>query len=390
MELYSGAVMNSYARFPIAIVKGQGMRVWDGDGIQYLDFLAGLAVCSLGHCHPAVTDAVCKQAGTLIHASNLYYMEPQAKLAQKLVSVTFADRVFFCNSGAEANEGAIKLARKYHHDRGDTMRKGIVSANLSFHGRTLATLTATGQEKVKTGFDPLPGGFFHVGYDDLPALEKAVGQDTAAVLLEPIQGEGGVRVPSPGYLAAARKLCDERGALLIFDEVQTGVGRLGAFLGCDTENVAPDIATLAKGLGGGLPIGAVLATEKVAASFGPGSHGSTFGGNPLSCSAALSVLDTLEADGLYANCREMGAYLTAKLEALAKTTDKITGVRGRGLLIGAQLADGLKSGDFVRELIDRGFIIGGAGDSVLRFAPPLIVSKQEIDALISALEDALI
>lgn len=389
IALTKSAVMSTYARFPVALVRGQGMRVWDADGIQYLDFLAGIAVCCLGHCHPAVTEAVCRQAATLVHVSNLYHIEPQAKLAAKLTGLTFADKVFFCNSGAEANEGAFKLARKFHADRGDAAKKHVISATMSFHGRTLATLTATGQDKVKTGFDPLPPGFSYVPYDDLGALEKAMEPETGAVILEPVQGEGGVRVPSPGYLAGVRNLCDEKGALLIFDEIQTGVGRTGTFLACEAEGVAPDIATLAKGLGGGLPLGAVLATDRVAASFAPGSHASTFGGNPLCTAAGLAVLETIESDGLLANCRQMGDYLLARLGRLASSSEKISAVRGRGLLVGVELAGELMAAEVVKAMMDRGFLIGSAGERVVRFAPPLIVSKSEIDALVSALEEVL-
>ncbi|MHB8766799.1 MAG: aminotransferase class III-fold pyridoxal phosphate-dependent enzyme, partial [Deferrisomatales bacterium] len=249
IELGDSVLMPTYARFPVALVRGQGMRVWDADGHQYLDFLAGIAVCSLGHCHPRVVAAIREQAGTLLHVSNLYYIEPQVRLAARLAELTFADRVFFCNSGAEANEGAIKLARKFQKDRGEPGRYRVVTATQSFHGRTLATLTATGQDKVKVGFAPLPEGFDHVPYDDLAALEAALGGDVAAVLLEPVQGEGGVRVPSAGYLKGVRELCDARGALLVFDEVQTGVGRTGTFLACEHEGVTPDVCTLAKGLG---------------------------------------------------------------------------------------------------------------------------------------------
>lgn len=389
IALTDANIMSTYGRQPVALVRGSGMRVWDADGFQYLDFLAGIAVCGLGHSHPAVVAAVCGQAATLTHVSNLYYTEPQAKLAALLTGMTFADKVFFCNSGAEANEGALKLARKFHASRGDTKRRLTVSAKMSFHGRTLATLTATGQEKVKIGFDPLPEGFAYVDYDDLAALRAAVNAETAAVILEPIQGEGGVRIPSPGYLAGARKICDEAGALLIFDEVQTGVGRTGTFLGCEADGVIPDIATLAKGLGSGLPLGAVLASDKVAQAFTPGSHATTFGGNPLCAAAGLATLKTISDDRLLENCTRMGAYLMGKLGDLVETSEKAVGVRGRGLLIGLELDEGLKPAAFVEELLQRGFIIGSAGENVLRFAPPLIVGSEEIDALVSALTEVL-
>jgi predicted acetylornithine/succinylornithine family transaminase len=389
IELSEQYLMATYARFPVALVRGQGMRVWDADGRQYLDFLAGIAVCNLGHCHPRVVDAIRTQAETLLHVSNLYHIEPQARLARLLVEHTFADRVFFCNSGAEANEAAIKLARKHQKDRGERQRTEIVSATMSFHGRTLATLTATGQDKVKTGFDPLPTGFSYVPYDDPEALEEAVGATTAAVLLEPVQGEGGIRVPSSGYLRQVRELCDARGALLVFDEVQTGVGRTGTFLASEQEEVAPDLCSLAKGLGGGVAVGALLAREAVAASFGPGTHATTFGGNPLAAAAALAAVRTVLGDGILPHCRRMGEYLLARLRELASACPAVTEVRGRGLLVGVELAEGFLAGHLVRELLDRGFLVGSAGERVLRLAPPLIVEKEEIDALLAALEEVL-
>ncbi len=389
IELAETCLMPTYARFPVVLVRGQGMRVWDADGRQYLDFLAGIAVCSLGHCHPHVTGAIREQAGRLLHVSNLYHIEPQVRLARVLVEHTYADRVFFCNSGAEANEAAIKLARKYHKDQGDPGRHEIVSASMSFHGRTLATLTATGQDKVKVGYDPLPQGFSFVPYDDIEALEEAVGPRTAAVLLEPVQGEGGVRVPSPGYLRAVRDLCDARGALLILDEVQTGVGRTGAFLASEHEGVRPDLTTLAKGLGGGVPIGALLATEAVARSFGPGSHASTFGGNPLVTAAALATVRTILNEGVLDHCRRIGGYLMGRLRDLTERNPAVVEVRGRGLLIGVELAGDRKAADLVHEMMDRGFLVGTAGDRVLRLAPPLIVEKEEIDALLAALDEVL-
>jgi len=389
MDLAATCLMPTYARFPVALVRGQGMRVWDADGRQYLDFLAGIAVCNLGHCHPNVVAAIREQAGTLLHVSNLYHIEPQVRLAKLLTESTFADRVFFCNSGAEANEGAIKLARKVQKDRGQPERTEIVSATMSFHGRTLATLTATGQDKVKVGFDPLPPGFTYVPYDDIEALEEAVGPRTAAVLLEPIQGEGGVRVPSEGYLRRVRELCDVRGALLVLDEVQTGVGRTGTFLACEHDGVKPDICTLAKGLGSGVPIGAVLATEAVARSFGPGTHASTFGGNPLVCAAALATVRTLLHDRILEHTRKVGAYLLGRLRELTEGNPGVAAVRGRGLLIGIELAEGRKAADLVSALMDRGFLTGTAGERVLRLAPPLIVEPEEIDALLSALEEVV-
>ncbi len=389
IELSERYLIPTYARFPLALVRGQGMRVWDADGRQYLDFLAGIAVCNLGHCHPHVTDAIREQAGRLLHVSNLYHIEPQARLAKLLVENTFADRAFFCNSGAEANEAAIKLARKWQKDRGQKERHEIVSATMSFHGRTLATLTATGQDKVKTGFDPLPTGFHYVPYDDADALAAAVGPKTAAVFLEPVQGEGGVRVPSPGYLKAARELCSAREALLVFDEVQTGVGRTGTFLAAERDGVTPDLCSLAKGLGGGVAIGALLATERVARSFGPGTHATTFGGNPLAAAAALAAVRTVLGEGLLPHCRRMGEYLVHGLREVARGNPAVKDVRGQGLLVGMELAEGLPAADLVKDLMERGFLVGSAGERVLRLAPPLIVEKEEIDALLAALDEAL-
>ncbi len=389
MELSDKALMPTYARFPLALVKGKGTRVWDGDGRQYLDFLSGIAVCNLGHCHPAVTRAICEQAVKLLHVSNLYHIEPQAELAALLTEITFADKVFFANSGAEANEGAIKLARKYQSDKGLADKYRIVTASMSFHGRTLATLTATGQEKVKVGFAPLPEGFDYVPYNDIDALAAAVGDDTAAVMLEPLQGEGGVHTAAPGYLAKALELCEQHGALLILDEVQTGAGRTGTFLACEAENVTPHIATMAKGLGGGVPIGALLAVDEVADSFGPGTHATTFGGNPLCTAAALAATRTLISEHILENCRSASEYFFDKLESFAASTPAISEVRGKGLLIGVELADNGDAAAVVEKLMEKGFLVGTAGPSVVRFAPPLTVDKSEIAALMVTFEEIL-
>ncbi|HJX09815.1 MAG TPA: aspartate aminotransferase family protein, partial [Candidatus Binatia bacterium] len=309
-------VANTYARYPIALVRGKGARVWDADGKEYLDFLAGIAVNGLGHCHPAVVRAIERQAKKLLHVSNLYHIQPQAELARELCRHSFADRVFFCNSGAEANEAALKLVRRYggEHLGG---RYEILTAHNSFHGRTLATLTATGQEKVRAGYDPLPVGFRQIPFNDLGAAEAAIDESkTAGILVEPIQGEGGINVADQSYMRGLRELCDRRGLLLIFDEVQTGMGRTGKLFGYEHFGVQPDIMTLAKALGGGLPLGAMLAREDVAKSFGPGSHASTFGGNPLVCSAGLAVMKTLLQGGALRNCVKMGKILTQGLEQL--------------------------------------------------------------------------
>jgi len=390
IELSEKYLVPTYPRFPFALVRGEGMRVWDADGREFIDLLSGIAVCNLGHCHPKVVSAIQKQAETLLHVSNIYHIEPQARLAKLLAEKTFADKSFFCNSGAEANEAAIKLARKFQKDRGEEQRIEIISADMSFHGRTLATLTATGQDKVKVGYEPLPQGFSYVPYDDVGALELAVDSETAAVILEPIQGEGGVREPADDYLLQVRKLCDERGALLIFDEVQTGAGRTGAFLASEHYGAEPDVCTMAKGLGGGVAIGALLAKDHVAQSFGHGSHASTFGGNPLASAAALAGVEALFSEGLLERCRNAGDYFKQKLKALAAKHPVVKDVRGRGLLIGVEFVNKIKALDIVKALIEEGFLTGIAGERVLRFAPPLIIEEREIDAAVAALDKILL
>src|SRR3990172_4585432 len=330
VKLTERYVANTYARYPIALVRGKGARVWDADGKEYLDFVGGIAVNALGHGHPAVMRAIRQQAARLLHVSNLYHIAPQSELARELCRRSFAERVFFCNSGAEANEAAIKLTRRYGAERLGGKYE-ILSTRNSFHGRTLATLTATGQEKVRAGYDPLPAGFRQVPYDDLPAMEGAIDGKTAAILVEPIQGEGGVVVPDPGYLRGLRELCDRRGLLLIFDEVQVGMGRTGKLFAYEHYGVEPDIMTLAKALGGGLPLGAMLAREEVARSFGPGTHASTFGGNPLACSVGLAVLKTLLQGGVLKNCVKMGKFLFHGLQELQRRFPSIIReVRGKG------------------------------------------------------------
>lgn len=386
-------LMPTYGRFPVALVRGRGCRVWDADGKEYLDFLSGVAVCALGHAHPEVTAAIREQAGQLVHVSNYFHIEPQVRLARLLVDHSFADRVFFCNSGAEANEGAIKLARKYAKERIDPGRFEIISMAGSFHGRTLAALTATGQEKVKEGFDPLPPGFVHVPFDDAAALEAAVTEKTAAVLIEPIQGESGVRIPSDGWLAAARGICDRHGILLILDEIQTGIGRTGTLFAYEQCGIVPDIMTLAKGLGNGVPIGALLATEKIAQVFGPGAHGSTFGGNPLACAAAAATLSVILRGGpgggtLLDNALRMGARILAGLNAIRAKHPDVTDVRGRGLMIGIELNRDAKP--VVDEALSRGLIANAAAGNVVRLLPPLIVTEAEVDEAIGILDAALL
>ncbi|ATX83072.1 acetylornithine aminotransferase apoenzyme [Mariprofundus ferrinatatus] len=370
------AVMNTYARFPLTLVRGQGARVWDDAGNCYLDFISGIAVDTLGHAHPKMTEALSAQAATMLHCSNLFHIPKQQQLAEKLTSLSGLASAFFCNSGAEANEAAIKLARKYFYDQ-ESGRRTVISATKSFHGRLLSTLTATGQDKVKIGFDPLPPGFIHVPLNDLSALEGAVNQQTAAILLEPLQGEGGVNIADPAYLRGVRSLCDDLGLLLILDEVQTGIGRCGTMFAFEAAGIRPDILTLAKGLGGGVPIGAMLAGEHVAASFGPGTHGSTFGGNPLSCSAALTVLDVIEEESLLENVNKRGEQLMKGLKAMQSRFPMIQEVRGKGLLIGAELSG--EAAPLIADARARGLLVLSAGPNVVRLLPPLNITEEEID-----------
>ncbi len=380
------AVMQTYARYPLTLVSGNGCRVQDDRGRTYLDFIAGIAVNTLGYAHPALSKTLCTQAKNMLHCSNFFHIPAQQQLAERLTALSGLDQAFFCNSGAEANEAAIKLARKYFHDQ-QSPRRNIITATQSFHGRTLNTLTATGQDKVKIGFDPLPPGFAHVPLNDISALAAAINAQTAAVLLEPLQGEGGVNIAHADYLLAVRKLCDQHGILLILYEVQTGIGRCGSMFAFEQANIQPDILTLAKGLGGGVPIGAMLATSAVAVSFGPGTHGSTFGGNPLSCTAALTVLDVIEAEDLLENCRQRSSQLMHGLNTLRATYPLIREVRGAGLLIGAALD--AEAAPIIAACRDIGLLILPAGPNVLRFLPPLNVSKQEISEALELLAQAL-
>jgi predicted acetylornithine/succinylornithine family transaminase len=370
-------LMHTYNRFPIVLRKGRGMKVWSADGKEYLDFVGGVAVNCLGHCHPKIVISIQKQAQRLIHVSNYYHIEPQIKLAKILVEHSFADKVFFCNSGAEANEAAIKLARKFSKEHLGQDKYEIIAARDSFHGRTLATLTATGQDKFKAGFDPLLPGFTHVDFNDVKALGAAITNNTCAVMLEPIQGESGVRIPDAGYLREVRKLCDLNGILLILDEVQTGIGRTGKLFAYEHFGITPDIMTIAKGLGGGVPIGAVLATDRVAAAFQPATHGSTFGGNPLVCAAAIATLEVILEHGFILDqCRRMGEYFTERLENLRKEFPHIVNeVRGMGLLIGMEIFRDCAA--VVKGCMDRGVLVNCAAGKVLRFMPPLIVTEKE-------------
>lgn len=376
-----------FARYNIVLDHGDGPYVYDTKGKKYIDFLAGIAVNVVGHNYKPLVDAVSKQASKMIHCSNLYYTEVQVEAAEKLKKLSGMDKVFFGNSGAEANEGAIKLARKYATNI-DPEKIQIISALHSFHGRTLATLTATGQDHYHHGFGPLPAGFDYVPYNDIQALEAKMSDKTCAVMLEAIQGEGGVHVPDPDYLPKVRSLCDKYNAVLIFDEVQCGMGRTGTFFGCQQFGVKPDIVTLAKGLAGGVPIGAFMATDKVANAFHAGDHGSTFGGNPLACAAACVVLDALIDGNLMENAKEIGAYLQSKFEEYkAKYPNLIKEVRGRGLILGMELTR--PGREIANECLDYGAIINCTAGNVLRFVPPLNITKAHVDELISVLDKVL-
>lgn len=377
----------TYQRFPVVLIKGQECRLWDTDGRSYTDFVAGIAVCNLGHAHPQIGKALARQAQTLLHVSNLYYTRPQIELASWLVENSFADRVFFGNSGAEANEAAIKLARKYFKERGEGNRFRIVTMERSFHGRTLATLSATGQEKIKKGFEPVLDGFDFVPFNDAQALRSQIGPSTCAVMLEPIQGEGGIRCPDADYLKKVRQICDETGTLLIFDEIQTGMGRTGKLFAYQHFGVEPDIMTLAKALANGLPIGAMLAEEKIAAAFGIGSHASTFGGTPIVTTAALEVCKILVEGHVIENGRTAGLYFKQKLNELKARHRIIEDVRGLGLLLGIKLkVDGRP---LVTQCMQKGFLINCIQDKILRFIPPLIISTEEIDQLVECLDQVL-
>ena len=376
-------MFQTYGRFPITLVRGEGCRVWDEEGKVYLDFVGGIAVCALGHSSLIVSRALEEQSKKLVHVSNLYYTRPQTELAQLLVKHSFGDRVFFCNSGAEANEAAIKLARRYSHEMFGSGRHVIISMIESFHGRTMATLSATGQEKVQAGYNPLVEGFKFVPFNDVDSLDHAMDESVCAVMLEPIQGEGGVVCPDPDYLKRVREICQNRKALLIFDEVQVGIGRTGRLFAHEHYGVTPDIMTLAKALGNGLPIGAMLATEELSQVFGPGSHATTFGGTPLVTAVSKEVLKSLIEDDLIEHCRDMGNYFKEKLEDLAQRFSFIKEVRGLGLILGVELDR--PGASIVTACMKEGFLINCVQENVLRFLPPLIVEKEEIDLLVETL-----
>lgn len=377
-------VFNTYGRYPVMLVEGRGSRVRDSNGREYLDCIGGLAACILGHGHERLSAAICEQAKRLIHVSNLFYIEPQIRLARELTEVSFADKAFFCNSGAEANEGAIKLARRHFHDRGEHERYHVITMDGSFHGRTLATLAATGQTKYRAGFDPMMAGFSHVPFNDFSALEAAIANTTAAVMLEPIQGEGGVRVPATDYLPRVRELCDRSGCLLILDEVQTGMGRTGTMFAYEQSGIRPDIMTLAKGIAGGVPMGVMLATDEVARVLVPGTHASTFGGNPLAAAAGLAVMHELRSPGFLDRVGECGRRLRMRLEELATRHTLIKEVRGLGLMQAIEL--NVPGADFVGRLRERGVLVNCTAETVLRFLPPLIITDEEIDELAAALD----
>ncbi len=387
MHTADRVIAATYKRFPVVMERGQGCTLWDTQGRRYTDFVAGIAVCNLGHAHPRIADAVARQARRLVHVSNLYYTIPQTELARMLVEHSFADRVFFGNSGAEANEAAIKLARKYFKDDGQPERFRIVCMEKSFHGRTMATLSATGQDKIKQGFDPVLEGFSFVPFNDIGALESAIDDRTCAVMLEPIQGEGGIRCPGSDYLQQVRRLCDQRGMLMILDEIQTGMGRTGTLFAHEQYGVTPDIMTLAKALANGLPIGAMLATERVAAAFGIGAHASTFGGTPLVTAAALETLKIMDEERIVNRARDTGTYFTDALKQLKHRHRRIAEVRGRGLLLGIQLNG--PADELVPVLMEKGFLVNCVQGDTLRFVPPLIIQQDEIDRLIQCLDEVL-
>jgi predicted acetylornithine/succinylornithine family transaminase len=382
-------VMTTYARQPVEFVRGEGTHLYDADGREYLDFLSGIAVCTVGHSHPVLTKALQDQAATLLHVSNLYLTEPQARLARRLVELSDFERVFFCNSGAEANEAALKIARKFGRTTGGEQKTGIVTATNSFHGRTIATVTATGQPKYSKDFAPLPAGFSYVPFNDIEALRDAVTHDTAAIMLEPIQGEGGIRMATREYLQAAREIADAHGALLIFDEVQTGVGRTGNLWAYQRSGVVPDVMTLAKGLGGGVPIGACLARGAAAETLKPGDHGSTFAGNPLAAAAGNAVLDIIADDHLTDNARRVGAYLVALVATLAEKYPDVVGPsRGAGLMIGIEIKQG-KARQLVAEALKVGLVVNATDENTLRLLPPLTLSESEAEEGVRRMEKAI-
>ncbi len=385
-SLYDTHVINTYGVRKLVMARGEGMHVWDTDGNEYLDFFAGIAVTNVGHCHPKVTQAICDQAHTLVHVSNLHLYESQAKLAALLSDNSFADQWFFSNSGAEANEGAIKLARRYWVQQGSP-KPTIITAHQSFHGRTMTTISASGQPKLHDGFDPLMPGFKYADFNDLDALSALITPDVGAILLEPIQGEGGVNTVDADYLHRVRALCDKHNILLILDEIQTGCGRTGALFAYEHSAITPDIMTLAKGLGNGVPIGAMGCTNEVATGFAPGSHGSTFGGNPLCTAAALATMRVILDENLVENAKTVGDYFMEQLNGLKTKHALIQEVRGLGLMVGVQLEGTV--GDILTKMLEHGVLCGPAGPHVLRFLPALIITTEQVDHVVSVLDTVL-
>lgn len=379
-------LMRTYSRLPLVVARGEGARVWDAAGKRYLDFVSGVGVNSVGHCHPRVVAAVRDQAEKLLHCSNLYWSVPQIELAEELTRLSGLDRAFFCNSGAEANEAAIKLVRKYAYDRGKANPEIIAFKN-SFHGRTLGALAATGQEKFWEGFAPLPQGFRHLPFNDVAALRQGITENTVAVLLEPVQGEGGIYPATQEFMSALAAAREAHGLLLVYDEVQCGLGRTGKMFAFERYGVRPDVLVLAKALGGGLPIGAVVAREEVAEAFQPGTHGSTFGGNPVACAAALAVLRVLQEEGLVEKAEEVGSYFRLRLEELKARYPVIREVRGYGLMLGVELDRSGK--ELIALCAERGLLINCTAERVLRFLPPLVIEKEDVDEAVSILSEAL-
>ncbi len=386
-ELEKKYYMKTFERIPLTIVRGKGPYVWDDEGRQYLDFFAGLAVTSLGHCHPVVIEAVTKQVKTLIQTSNLYYTIPQLQLAELLVKNSCLDRVFFGNSGVEANEGAVKLARRY----GKLYLNGafeVITLTGSFHGRTLAMTAATAQAALQEPYPPLPTGFVNVQFNDVEAIKTATTERTCAIMLEPIQGEGGVNLPDDGYLPAIRNWCDQKGILLILDEVQTGIGRTGTLFAYEQYGVEPDIMTLAKGLAGGVPIGAILAKEK-ASVFVPGEHGSTFGGNPLACAAGYATVKFVIDNNIAGRVKEVGGYFIEKLEGMKARFPFITDVRGRGLLLAMEFDRDIAQ-PLLMACLERGLLVNKLKPNAIRFIPPLIIGRKEVDEALAIVDEALV
>ncbi len=384
VAMYNKYIMNTYKRVPFCLEKAKGAKVWNIDGKTYLDFFPGWAVSGIGHCHPLVANAVAKQAKSLMHVSNNYYSELQANLAKKIIEESFPGKVFFANSGAEANEAAVKLARKYGHDKG---RYEIITMAKSFHGRTLGMIAATGQDKVKNGFEPLPEGFVHIPFNDMEAVKEAINEKTIAIMFEPIQCEGGINIAGKEYMQGVRRVCDEKDIIMILDEVQTGMGRTGTMFCYQQYGITPDVITLAKSLGGGVPIGACVAREKFQDVLTPGTHASTFGGSPLVCAAALAVFKAISEDKLLQNTKKMATYLNKKLQGLKRKHHFIKEIRSMGLVIGVELS--INGDDIYKSCLDEGLLINCTQETVLRIMPPMTVNKSEIDKAVSILGKVL-